>query len=160
MPTLTSSSWKCWCRDVVAPFEGIDAPMKDNSRVAALRTSLCSTFWPNSARKRWCLHIFLSCGILVYCWRSLFFWLQQSSSSHSLPRSSAYSPVLRPSSIVSLRSSVRLSRWRWWNAGLFKKTIMVTSDLIVTSLVLGPTFSVSLFVLMFKSIKNKLRFVD
>ena len=57
-------------------------------------------------------------------------------------------------------SFVRLSRQRCRKLGDCRNPIIVTKLLIVTSLVSGPTFAVSSFVLVFRSIKNKLRFVD
>ena len=57
-------------------------------------------------------------------------------------------------------SFVRLSRHRCRKLGDCRNPIIVTKLLIVTRLVYGPTFAVSLLVLVFRSNKNKLRFVD
>ena len=98
MPSLTNWLSKCWWSEVIAPFDGIDADVRQASRVAARRMSLWRSFFPNSPLKRWRVDIFSSDGVDLPSRSSLrtgrlsSSWLQQSSSSHLRVRSTADHP--------------------------------------------------------------------
>ena len=62
--------------------------------------------------------------------------------------------------ILSFMSRVSLSRHRCRKLGDCRNPIIVTKLQIVTSLMSGPTFTVSSLVLVFRAIKNKLSFAD